>query len=356
MAFFSFTDIKFRNEVRNFSPQSLTGNSRYETNILRYPIDVGNTDKGHYMVIHVNEQIKSAFARNDNTGDVPSVFTRKGNNVAGAVNNVLGALNSNLKINTNFVRTIRRTSETIALYMPDTLAFRNDQQYSGLQLTGLAAAGLAGGSGALSDIEGMMKSFSGDPKMLGEQLLKMLGSNLSPFVANFIKNDPLGQAAIASTGKVINPLLEMIYSSPDFRTFNFDFMLYPRDEKEATEVQSIISTLQFHQAPEISDVGGLGFFLVPPSEFDIKFYYNGAQNPNIPQISTCVLTSIEVDYAPSGWSAYEVEGNVFPSIGKTGMPVAIRLGLQFKETEIVTKEWYRKTFTERSQAGEFGTT
>ena len=116
-------------------------------------------------------------------------------------------------------------------------------------------------------------------------------------------------------------------------------MFYPRNEKEATEVQKIIHKLRFHQAPEI-DSNSQGFFLIPPSEFDIKFYYNGKENINIPKISTCVLTTIDVDYAPNGFSAYEVAGETYPSTGRTGMPVGIRLSLGFKETEILTKANY----------------
>jgi hypothetical protein len=76
--------------------------------------------------------------------------------------------------------------------------------------------------------------------------------------------------------------------------------------------------------------------MIPPSEFDISFYYNGELNPNIPKISTCVMESMDVDYAPNGFSAYEVPGES-AKMGRTGMPVAIRMSLQFKETEIMTK-------------------
>ena len=94
--------------------------------------------------------------------------------------------------------------------------------------------------------------------------------------------------------------------------------------------------------PEVlgnNSAGGLGgYFLVPPSEFDIKFYYNGTENENIPSISTCVLQTVDVDYAPNGFAAYEVlEDKNVPKWGSTGMPVGIRLGLVFKETQIITK-------------------
>jgi hypothetical protein len=113
-------------------------------------------------------------------------------------------------------------------------------------------------------------------------------------------------------------------------------MFYPSSPGEAEEVNNIIQRLKFHQAPEILP-GSVGYFLVPPSEFDIEFHYNGQINPNIPPISTCVLTSIDMDFAPKGWVAYEVGAETTPSWGKTGMPFAIRLSLSFQETEVMTK-------------------
>jgi len=145
--------------------------------------------------------------------------------------------------------------------------------------------------------------------------------------------------ATAATGLVNNPMLEVIYSSPRFREFSFNFMLYPRSEKEAIDVQNILSRFRFHQAPEIKDNTG-GFFLIPPSEFDISFMYNGRPNPNIDKISTCVLTNISVDYAPKGFQTYEVGGENDAKLGRTGMPIGIGLSLTFMETQILTKEYH----------------
>ena len=94
--------------------------------------------------------------------------------------------------------------------------------------------------------------------------------------------------------------------------------MFPRDEQEAEVVLKIIDTLRFHQAPELVSNSG-GYFLYPPSEFDIGFYYNGQVNPNIPRISTCVLESIETNYAPGGFAAYEVPLVTTPKRGQTGM-------------------------------------
>ena len=144
-----------------------------------------------------------------------------------------------------------------------------------------------------------------------------------------------GQALLAATGRVENPMLEMVYKTPAFRDFQFDFLFYPRDEREALEVQKIIKKLTYHQAPELLE--GAGGFLVPPSEFDIQFYYNGAQNPNIPTVGTCILKNIQVNYAPNGFTAYEIPGENAPALGRTGMPVSIQLSLTFQEVVILTK-------------------
>ena len=79
---------------------------------------------------------------------------------------------------------------------------------------------------------------------------------------------------------------------------------------------------------------------MPPSEFDIEFYYNGEVNKNIPTVSTCVLETIDVDYAPNGFAAYETGNSNRPEKGGTGMPVGIRLDLGFKEVEILTKKYF----------------
>jgi len=241
----------------------------------------------------------------------------------------------------DFTRTISRTTDTIALYMPDTVAFTHNQAYTDLSLTGGAAAVFEAGQSIVDSIRDGKLTFNKSD--LGSSI-NAIAKSLSPFIArgligSFLGPD-VGRAILATTtGKVVNPLLDLLYTSPEFRNFRFDFMFYPREQNEALEVQKLINRLYFHQAPEVEDTG-IGYFLVPPSEFDIKFYYNGKVNENIPQISTCVLTSIDVDYAPNGYATYEVPGIVKPQLGGTGMPVAIRLSLNFKETEIITKSFY----------------
>jgi hypothetical protein len=358
MGIFNLTEITF-----NKNPISRTGDSRnnlvgsgYQSNTLKYPIDLGSYDKGHYMVIHINEQIKTSYI-GPASADVPSIFTNRQNLNKSIGGTGIGGLNSfsssadaitqkatqilgsaqGVISGSSYrpmldVRTIRRTTDTIALYMPDTLNFTHNQGYSDVKMGG----GLFGAAGSV--LEAAKGSTS------PQDFLDKIGNNASPFLLKGLASfaGELGNAAFAGAfGFVTNPALEVLYSSPALRSFRFDFMFYPRSHKEGVEVQNILNRLRFHQAPELlgsQNVGGVGgFFMVPPSEFDIKFYYNGSENPNIPKISTCALETLDIDYAPNGFSTYEVPSEQTATKGGTGMPVGIRLSLQFKELEMLTK-------------------
>ena len=174
--------------------------------------------------------------------------------------------------------------------------------------------------------------------------------NAAPFAAEIAKEAGLptggkvlfsALSAVTGGALAINPQLELIYEGTDFRSFRFSFMFYPRSKKEAVEILDIIDSFTFHQAPEILS-SSFGRYLVPPSEFEIEFRYNGGINPNIPKVAPCVLTSISVDYAPNGFASYEtLESANEPKRGGTGMPVAIRMDLSFKETRIITKQFLK---------------
>lgn len=392
MALFTLTDIRFKSDRSATTNNRIVGD-KYKINTLRYPLDLGEVDKGHYMVFHINEQKRTQFPGSTTDDETTAVKNRLGLNrfnggAADFVSVTQGAItaasqldltvvSSNIQkkfnlsagspelqrllqstmdtFNKSFsgvqeyvaensstyaktgVRTTKRTTDTIALYMPDTLAFTQSQNYAGLELGGGLAATLGAG---FSGVQNILNSNMSNIDKANYAL-----KNATPFVLNALANatGQAGRAVFAGfTGTTVNPMMEVIYSAPEFRSFRFDFMFYPRSSIEAKEVQNIIQRIRFHQAPEVlgnNSAGGLGgYFLVPPSEFDIKFYYNGTENENIPSISTCVLQTVDVDYAPNGFATYEVlEDKNVPKWGSTGMPVGIRMGLVFKETQIITK-------------------
>lgn len=374
--------------------------SKYESNALKYPLDVGSADKGHYVVFHINVQEKTQFKFQEASGEVPTILknrqllqnmrgsTNLGGNlqsIGGGVQSIVnsaasyaknltdgidkltglkekignstGSINGSLFGETgkqvssflsgategvkgviqdaqknltqgNFLRATKRTTDSIALYMPDTLQFDYSQSYSDLKTSeGMLGMGISAGAAAVE--------LKGNSEQLAQKAA-FFGIN----EAGKAFGDAGRAMAAGALGVVQNPKLELLYSSPNFREFDFIFKFYPRDRSEAKSVVDIINRLRFHQAPEILKNTG-GFFMVPPSEFDIEFYYNGKQNPNIHKISTCVMTVMQVNFSPDGFSAYEIPGQLTPDFGGTGMPVSIELTLRFKETEILTKESFQ---------------
>jgi hypothetical protein len=398
MSFFGLGDINFKKDSREtFGPLAALEGSAFEKNTYRYPLDAGNFDKGHYMVFYVRKQKqskttalppsdydqeimrKNANAQpqgtinkinygteigkkiNDFSNKISSQISSKygTNPIANRVSDFLnvgpkvtnyGSTEGTNDVINNSVKEITKerkgfydfetttlTTDAIALYMPDTLAFSNPQTYSdlkpGLEILGqlaVAAPGLVDAyksGGGKAAFQAALKS--GLAQTLGSRFVETLGGG------------DVGRASILGvTGKVANPMMELIYTAPSFRNFQFDFFFYPRSESEALQVQQIINRLRYHQAPELSTFtsGRPDGLLIPPSQFDIKFYYGGKQNPNIPPVATCVLNDITLNYAPNGWSAYEVPGENDPQIGRTGMPVAIQMTLQFTEITYLTKQ------------------
>ena len=103
MALFNLTDISFKAPGSAKGPlASLTENSEYASSTLRFPSDIGSSDKAHYMVININEQEKTQFP-GAQTNDSPFIIKNRNNNPvlqpllfqAGSVGaDVLSALNS----------------------------------------------------------------------------------------------------------------------------------------------------------------------------------------------------------------------------------------------------------------------
>ena len=237
------------------------------------------------------------------------------------------------------IRKITQTNTAIALYMPDNLLFNYSHNFNTVdqkEILGRNASAVLQLSNSIRD---GLKAGNGSTvaKNMSPFISELISDKYSSFLSGIVGRTNVEAMFNAFTGTVQNPSIELLYYSTPLRSFNFDFQFTPRSSKEAEEVLEIIRLFKFHAAPEILKDSS-GRFLVPPSEFDIKFYYNGAENLNIPRITTCVLQSVSVNYAPNGFSAYELVDSPIAEYGGTGMPVAIRMSLQFQETQVITKE------------------
>lgn len=232
----------------------------------------------------------------------------------------------------NFVASQPNTiaKETISLYVPDTLNVQYSSNYSDVSVTeALGKPYFYAQLGASikdhfdriknSSPSEMLAAVAADPVLRGFVTSKLSGK--------FGLGDITG-LSLNALGRAFNPQLQVLFTNIGFRSFQFEFNFIPYDQQEARNIEKIIYTLKYRAAPEITPNGFLenGMYQKIPDQFGIKFLYNGAENPNVPKIKNCVLTNINVDYAPSGWSTFG-----------DGFPVQTKLTLQFQEIEIIDK-------------------
>ena len=78
--------------------------------------------------------------------------------------------------------------------------------------------------------------------------------------------------------------------------------------------------------PEYKDT--MNFLYVYPSEFDIFYYHGSQENLKVNRHTSCVLTEMNINYAPQG------QFTTFPD----GTPTQINVTMTFKELATLTKE------------------
>ena len=266
------------------------------------------------------------------SGDVPDVLSDALKGLAGdkaAAGRAIGAgvgavasgaLTAGVVSGINVTRKTRRAAAFISLYMPDTVTQTIVNDYDQISLTqALGKAGLAAQAGG-EIVAGDLESIGGAVGPGGREVAGALAEQTGNFGSG------ITDVLLFSAGFAQNPQVELLFKSVQNREFLFDFKFTPRTSEEAQTIINIIKAFKFHAAPEIPDTGN-GRYFVPPDEFDIVFMYGDKRNPNLPQLSTCVLQGIDLNYASAGqWTTF-----------KDGMPVEISLQLRFKEVEIIHK-------------------
>ena len=214
-------------------------------------------------------------------------------------------------------RAQKRMKTAIALHVPNQLSIRYGVQWSEEDTFALSAAATAG-------------------KEVAKALqTKGKNSNVTGVAADVITNlslskGPNAGAMSAATGLASNPKRDQVFKGVDFRTFQFEYQFFPRNEPEAKNVLDIIYDFKLHMHPEYKDSNS--FLYVYPSEFDIIYYTGGEENSNINRHTSCVLTEMNVNYTPNGNFA------TFPN----GMPTQINVTLSFRELALMSKELISK--------------
>ncbi len=137
-----------------------------------------------------------------------------------------------------------------------------------------------------------------------------------------------GNVLQRSTGQVLNPNKETLFSGPEIRGFNFTFKLSPRNPKEAERILQIIRFFKQGMAPIRSETQ---LFLKSPNIFEIKYTHAGGDHKGLNKFKECALKSCDITYNPDAG-----EYSTFPD----GIMNSYQMNLSFQELEPIYNDDY----------------
>jgi len=106
------------------------------------------------------------------------------------------------------------------------------------------------------------------------------------------------QLLARSQGQVINPNMELLFTGPARRSFNYTFRLTARSEKETIRIRKIIRF--FKQGMSAKQSAGSGLYLDTPNVFDVSFHAGSKEHPFIFKMKRTAITGFTVNYVPDG--------------------------------------------------------
>ena len=137
-----------------------------------------------------------------------------------------------------------------------------------------------------------------------------------------------GNVLQRSTGQVLNPNMETLFSGPEIRGFDFSFKLSPRNPKEAERILQIIRFFKQGMAPIRSETQ---LFLKSPNIFELKYTHEGGDHKGLNKFKECALKSCDITYNPDAG-----EYSTFPD----GIMNSYQMTLGFQELEPIYNDDY----------------
>ena len=283
---------------------------------MQYPLELTSAENQHFMLITCYAEGAASFettlqktsSRGGSLSDtVSSAFGGGGAAGAGGILGGLGGSQEEIVQSTRLgAKRGLAPQESIALYHPAVHRVGAKNDYEMAETQRFAGGGIFGGLGNLFDMG-----------------LGLFESGLNLVVG--------GEAnRLASAGKAKNPNKESLFKETSERSFSFDFIFVPKSQEETFNAHQIIRTLRFHSHPKLLSRR----YFEAPSEFEVKFFSGGKENPYIPKCRRMVMTGIDVDYG---------DGEVFAAYGD-GAPAYIKLSFTMQEVEQLHKDHIKHGF------------
>ena len=224
----------------------------------------------------------------------------------------------------------------------DNLGMRNYIHFRSLPLRNGSNASATGDAGDLYDIflyvpEEMTDSTNLSYKDAEKGLLESVMAKLFTFgegtdqgimdqIGQKTKEVFTGDIGKAATGRVVNPMKFNMFEGVDFRKFTYNFVLYPKSDKEAETIQHIAYAFKKASLPGIAP-NTAGRVYTFPSEWAIRYHGPIKRWIDFPMVS--VLESVEVNQSVAGSVRYI-----------DGAPVATEIKLSFLEILTLDKVKY----------------
>ena len=221
---------------------------------------------------------------------------------------------------------IKRSSPvgTVILPIPRNVSDQNQTDFSSSEMNAFQAAG--------ADLS---MGFLGDDNEFGSAVDRVVAAaerdvtGVKSVIKAKITESILGGGNLLArtTGAVMNSNLELLFKGPSLRTFQFQYIMTPRDKAEALECKKIIRMFKKSMAPKLK---GGALFLYTPNVFFIDFKHKSQDHPFLNRIKPCALTNFGVNYTPDGAYATYADGS----------PVAYNLQFSFSELEPIYDKDY----------------
>jgi hypothetical protein len=204
--------------------------------------------------------------------------------------------------------------KNIIMYMPEDIQSEYGANWSGAGF-GFLAGRLMKAAGGNFDLGQTFKDFSDSAR---KGAVDFITSNANKALGSGVTTN---QALGGITGTIVNPNVEMMYESPEMRTFSLTYKMFASNEEETKQIRAICNTFKKNMLPSF---GGGGFIGVP-NVVRVTFMTGSSPNPFVSQFKPCAISNVSINYTPDGsWASYE-----------GGAPVATNITINFKELKML---------------------
>ena len=251
-----------------------------------------------------------------------------------------------------FQRNQKRINGSVTLPIVTGIGDKNEVDWQGATLNPLQALGASGALSLFrqaSTADSIGDAFARGGTAISEGVAKLktgtVGRDMQQAINIYLAQKAVGAQGLLSraSGAILNPNLEMLFSGPSLRNFDFTFKLSPRDGNEAEQVRKIIRF--FKQGMSVK-TSSSNVFLKAPNIFKIRyqtFNTNGDEilHPSLNIIKECALKSCDVQYTPDG--TYMTYDDPFRTM------TSYQLSLSFGELDPIYDSDYTELDQDRDQ-------